>query len=222
VRAAVVVFPGTNCDRETFEALKASGLETDYLWHNWTSIDVYDLVVLPGGFSYGDYLRPGAIARFSPVMNSVEKYVESGRGILLGICNGFQILTEAGLLPGAFLRNECGHFICKMVDLEVKAHEVFANVKRLKLYIAHSDGNYVVDEKTVELLEDEKRILFKYAENPNGSSHSIAGVANENFCVFGMMPHPERSTMPYHESNDGLKVFSAMRRWINAHTSRKA
>ncbi len=222
MRAAVVVFPGTNCDRETFEALKASGLETDYLWHNWTSIDVYDLVVLPGGFSYGDYLRPGAIARFSPVMNSVEKYVESGRGILLGICNGFQILTEAGLLPGAFLRNECGHFICKMVDLEVKAHEVFANVKRLKLYIAHSDGNYVVDEKTVELLEDEKRILFKYAENPNGSSHSIAGVANENFCVFGMMPHPERSTMPYHESNDGLKVFSAMRRWINAHTSRKA
>lgn len=221
MKAAVIVFPGTNCDRETFEALKTSGFETNYLWHNWASIDIYDLVVLPGGFSYGDYLRPGAIARFSPVMSSIEKYVESDRGIVLGICNGFQILTEAGLLPGAFLKNKSGHFICKMVGLEVKNHVVFDNAKKLKLYIAHEDGNYVADEKTIDILEREKRVLFKYVKNPNGSIHSIAGIANAKFNVLGMMPHPERSVMPYHENLDGRKIFQALKRWKNERDSRK-
>ncbi len=222
MKAGVIVFEGTNCDRETFQALRASGFDVDYVWHDWTSLEGYDMVVLPGGFSYGDYLRPGAIARFSPVMKSIERFVEENCGIVVGICNGFQILTESGLLPGAFLKNISGNFICKMVDLEVKDHKVLADVEKLRLYIAHSDGNYVVDERTAELLENEKRILFKYVDNPNGSAHSIAGVVNEKFNVFGMMPHPERSAMPYHENNDGLKVFKAMRRWLNERISRKA
>ncbi len=222
MKAGVIVFEGTNCDRETFRALKASDFDVDYVWHDWTSLEDYDMVVLPGGFSYGDYLRPGAIARFSPVMKSVERFVEENCGIVVGICNGFQILTESGLLPGAFLKNISGNFICKMVNLEVEAHKVLADVEKLRLYIAHSDGNYVVDERTAELLENEKRILFKYVDNPNGSVHSIAGVVNEKFNVFGMMPHPERSAMPYHENNDGLKVFKAMRRWLNERISRKA
>ncbi len=222
MKAGVVVFEGTNCDRETFNALKVSGFEVDYVWHNWTSIDEYDLVILPGGFSYGDYLRPGAIARFSPVMKAVERYVEKERGIVVGICNGFQILTESGLLPGAFLKNRTGNFICKMVDLEVKNHDVLDNVEKLRLYIAHSDGNYTADEKTIDTLEREKRILFKYTENPNGSVHSIAGIANKSFNVFGMMPHPERSTMPYHENNDGLKVFEALRRWEDERISKRS
>ena len=222
MKAGVIVFEGTNCDRETFRALKASDFDVDYVWHDWTSLEDYDMVVLPGGFSYGDYLRPGAIARFSPVMKSIERFVEENCGIVVGICNGFQILTESGLLPGAFLKNISGNFICKMVNLEVEAHKVLADVEKLRLYIAHSDGNYVVDERTAELLENEKRILFKYVDNPNGSVHSIAGVVNEKFNVFGMMPHPERSAMPYHENNDGLKVFKAMRRWLNERISRKA
>ena len=222
MKAGVVVFEGTNCDRETFNASKVSGFEVDYVWHNWTSIDEYDLVILPGGFSYGDYLRPGAIARFSPVMKAVERYVEKERGIVVGICNGFQILTESGLLPGAFLKNRTGNFICKMVDLEVKNHDVLDNVEKLRLYIAHSDGNYTADEKTIDTLEREKRILFKYTENPNGSVHSIAGIANKSFNVFGMMPHPERSTMPYHENNDGLKVFEALRRWEDERISKRS
>ncbi len=221
MKAGIIVFEGTNCERETLKALKASGFDADYIWHNRTSIDGYDLIVLPGGFSYGDYLRSGAIARFSPVMKAVEKYVQEKRGIVLGICNGFQILTESGLLPGAFLRNKTGKFICKMVDLEVENHSIFGNIEKLHLYIAHSDGNYTADERTVSLLERENRILFKYVENPNGSVHSIAGIANKDFNVFGMMPHPERSAMPYHENLDGLKIFDAIRRWKDKYVSKK-
>lgn len=214
MKAAVVVFEGTNCDRETFQALKVSGFDVDYLWHNWTSLESYDMIVLPGGFSYGDYLRPGAIARFSPVMKSVESYTMKDRGIVVGICNGFQILTESGLLPGAFLKNKYGNFICKMVDLEVENHDIFTDVEKVSLYIAHSDGNYTIDEKTLDLLEREGRVLFKYTQNPNGSIHSIAGISNEKFNVFGMMPHPERSSLPYHENMDGLKVFEALKRCV--------
>ncbi len=219
MKAAVIVFPGTNCDRETFEALKASGFTVDYVWHNWSSLDGYDFLVLPGGFSYGDYLRAGAIARFSPVMNAVERYVEKNMGIVVGICNGFQILTEAGMLPGAFLKNESGRFVCKMTDLKVENHEIFGDRDHLKLYIAHEEGNYFVDEKTVETLEEKKQVILKYTKNPNGSINSIAGVANEKFTVFGMMPHPERSAMPYHENLDGLKVFQALKRWENGFNS---
>lgn len=214
MKAAVVVFEGTNCDRETFQALKAINFDVDYIWHNWTSLENYDMIVLPGGFSYGDYLRPGAIARFSPVMKSVESYTMKDRGIVVGICNGFQILTESGLLPGAFLKNKYGNFICKMVDLEVENRDIFTDVGKLRLYIAHSDGNYTTDEKTLDLLEREGRVLFKYTQNPNGSIHSIAGISNEKFNVFGMMPHPERSSLPYHENMDGLKVFEALKRCV--------
>ncbi len=211
MKAAVVVFKGTNCDRETFEALKKLGWDTEFVFED-EKIKGYDIVVLPGGFSYGDYLRPGAIARFSPVMHSVERYVERREGVVMGICNGFQILTEAGLLPGAFMKNKNGRFVCKSVSLE--ACEIFPR-HRYSLYVAHSDGNYVVDEKTLKELEDENRILFRYKENPNGSVGSVAGIVSEDFRVFGMMPHPERSTMPYHESCEGLEIFETIGRFCS-------
>jgi len=217
MRAAVIVFPGTNCDSETYEALQRSGFQATYVWHDWASLEDYDLVVFPGGFSYGDYLRPGAIARFSPVMKAVEKYVSEERGIVLGICNGFQILLEVGLLPGAMMRNECGHFICKPVALKVENTQIFAHIKRrLILYIAHSDGRYIADRKTIKKLEEHRCLLLRYEENPNGATDDIAALANENFTVIGMMPHPERSTASYHLNLDGLEIFQAIRRWIHA------
>ncbi len=220
MKAAVVVFPGTNCDRETFTALVASGFETEYVWHDRKSVDEYDLVVLPGGFSYGDYLRPGAISRFSPVMKAVERYADSERGIVLGICNGFQILLESGLLPGAMTRNESGRFICKPTTLEINDTGVFAGVgKKLSLYIAHSDGRYTADEDTIAELEKNNRILMRYEENPNGSARSVAAVANASFSVIGMMPHPERSSMKHHGSLDGLEIFGALGRWHDARNS---
>ena len=217
MKAAVVVFPGTNCDSETFEALERSGFQAAYVWHDWASLEEFDLVVLPGGFSYGDYLRPGAIARFSPVMNSVEKYLSQKRGMVLGICNGFQVLLEDGLLPGAMMRNECGHFICRPVALKVENSPVFAQIKkRLILYIAHSDGRYIAPPEAIKRMEEENRILLRYEENPNGATDSIAAIANENFSVIGMMPHPERSTASYHSNLDGLEIFQAIRRWLYA------
>jgi phosphoribosylformylglycinamidine synthase I len=217
MKAAVIIFPGTNCDRETRKALELSGFQVDYVWHEWDSINKYNLVVLPGGFSYGDYLRPGAIARFSPVMKSVEKYTIEKQGIILGICNGFQILLEAGLLPGAMMKNDVGHFICKTVKLNVEPTKVFYKTKReVELYIAHSDGKYVADPKTVEELEKNGQILMKYVDNPNGSVHSIASIANVTFNVIGMMPHPERSSMKYHKNLDGLEIFNALKEYIHA------
>lgn len=217
MKAAVIVFPGTNCDSETLEALKWSGFQAEYVWHDWTSLEGFNLVVLPGGFSYGDYLRPGAIARFSPVMKAVENYVAEKRGMVLGICNGFQILLEDGLLPGAMMRNACGHFICRSVALRVENTPLFAQIKkRLILYIAHSDGRYIADRETVTRLERGNRILMRYEENPNGAMEDIAAIANEDFSVIGMMPHPERSVLSYHHNLDGLEVFQAMRRWLNA------
>ena len=208
-KVAVVVFEGTNCENETFEALKTCGYDTDYVWFDSrVSLMKYDAVILPGGFSYGDYLRPGALARFTNIMKSVEKYVESSRGVVMGICNGFQILTEAGLLPGAFMRNSSGKFVCKMVDLKVE-NKIFP-FESLRLYVAHGDGNFVIDESDFEKLRRKKRILFTYKDNPNGSFENIAGVANEKFNVFGMMPHPERSAFPFHENMDGLKVFKSL------------
>lgn len=220
MKAAIIVFPGTNCDRETYIALGASGFETDYIWHNWEFVDGYDLVVLPGGFSYGDYLRSGAIARFSPVMRSVEKYVNEDKGIVFGICNGFQILLEAGLLPGAMTKNETGNFICKSVTLEVERSSVFSGMKKsVDLYIAHSDGRYMANEETMDTLEKNGQILLRYKENPNGSARSIASIANSSFNVIGMMPHPERASMEYHGNLDGLEILKAIGRWHHAHNS---
>ncbi len=212
IKVAVVVFEGTNCEVETLRALKECGYESEYVWSDLSSsLSKYDAVVLPGGFSYGDYLRSGVLARFTPIMKSVERYVEEERGVVLGICNGFQILTEDGLLPGAFMKNSNGKFVCKMVDLEVKSEVLpFDSVS---LYVAHGEGNYVIEEKEFESLKREKRILFTYKKNPNGSFKDIAGVINEKFNVFGMMPHPERSALPFHENRDGLKVFKAIVEW---------
>ncbi len=208
-KIAVVVFEGTNCENETFHALEACGYEANYVWFDSSSsLMEYDAVVLPGGFSYGDYLRPGALARFTPAMKSVEKYVERNRGTVIGICNGFQILTEAGLLPGAFMKNSSGKFVCKMVNLKVESDVL--PFESVNLYVAHGDGNYVIGEDEFEELKKENRILFTYKDNPNGSFKDIAGVINKNFNIFGMMPHPERSAFSFHKNRDGLKVFKAL------------
>jgi phosphoribosylformylglycinamidine synthase I len=209
IKVAVVVFEGTNCEEETLRALRECGYESEYVWSNLSiSLSKYDAIVLPGGFSYGDYLRSGALARFTPIMKSVEKYIAEERGVVLGICNGFQILTEAGLLPGAFIKNSNGKFVCKMVDLKTES-DIFP-FNSVTLYVAHGDGNYVVNEDDFKTLKRGKRILFTYKENPNGSFKNIAGVANEKFNVFGMMPHPERSVFEFHENQDGLKIFKAV------------
>ncbi len=208
-KVAVVVFKGTNCENETFHALEACGYESEYVWSDKSiSLMKYNAVVLPGGFSYGDYLRSGALARFTPIMKSVEKYVEGNHGTVIGICNGFQILTEAGLLPGAFMKNSSGKFVCKMVNLKVESD--ILPFEYVNLYVAHGDGNYVIGEDEFKKLKKENRILFTYKDNPNGSFKDIAGVINKNFNVFGMMPHPERSAFPFHKNRDGLKVLKAI------------
>ncbi len=208
-KVAVVVFEGTNCEVETLRALRACGYESEYVWSDQSiSLMKYDAVVLPGGFSYGDYLRSGVLARFTPIMKSVEKYVESDHGTVIGICNGFQILTEAGLLPGAFMKNSSGKFVCKMVNLKVESDVL--PFESVNLYVAHGEGNYIIGEDEFKKLKKEKRILFTYKDNPNGSFKDIAGVINEKFKIFGMMPHPERSSLPFHKSRDGLKVLKAI------------
>ncbi|MFN3689838.1 MAG: phosphoribosylformylglycinamidine synthase subunit PurQ, partial [Fimbriimonadales bacterium] len=208
MKAGVVVFPGSNCDRDAYYALKeVLGYEVEYLWHaDARDLSDYGLVVLPGGFSYGDYLRPGAIARFARIMDCVRAYAERG-GLVLGICNGFQILCEAGLLPGALMRNLSLKFRCKPVHIRVENAETpftcryrFGEV--LQLPIAHGDGRYVCDEATLQQLRARGQIIFRYCSptgalgdewNPNGSVDHIAGVANAQFNVLGMMPHPERA-----------------------------
>lgn len=212
MKFGVVVFPGSNCDRDV--AMVTEGVlnqPTRFVWHQDTDIDDLDIIVVPGGFSYGDYLRCGAIARFSPIMNSIIKHAEAGK-LVLGICNGFQVLTEAGLLPGALIRNRDLHFICDQVLIKVE-HDNSVWTKNYQseevicLPIAHGEGNYYADEDTLKELEDNHQILFRYSDtqgkideksNPNGSCHNIAGITNKQGNVLGMMPHPERA------SDDGL------------------
>jgi phosphoribosylformylglycinamidine synthase I len=217
VRAAVVVFPGSNCDHDTYYVLKELvGVETDLLWYRQTQLDRYDLIVLPGGFSYGDYLRAGAIARFAPVVQALPEYIEKQRGIVLGICNGFQILTEAGLLPGALARNISQKFICKTVKLRVENNatpltQLFRYGQIIELPIAHGEGRYVASKDILERLKRNRQILLTYyGENPNGSMESIAAIMNETGTVFGMMPHPERNSERLFGSGDGLKIFQAL------------
>lgn len=216
MKIAVIQFPGSNCDLDACYAF-SDGLDTPAgrLWHKDASIGDADAVVLPGGFSYGDYLRCGAIARFSPVMRAVVEFAAKG-GLVLGICNGFQILCEAGLLPGALVRNAAMEFVCETPELEVLDSTGRFNPQRLgatlRLPIAHGEGNYRIDPDGLEQLQRNRQILFRYRNNPNGSVADIAGIRNETGNVFGMMPHPERAVDPLHPSTDGLSVLQAFLR----------
>ena len=223
MKAAVIRFPGSNCDQDCVLALSELGVPTDYVWHKDTSLAGYDLVVLPGGFSYGDYLRCGAIARFSPIMKAVKEYAASGK-LLMGICNGFQILCEAGLLPGALIRNRSLHFVCQHQDVRVEdIANPFLQLCRtgatMRIPIAHGEGSYTADPATIRELEREGRVLLRYVDgggasidsaNPNGSIDNIAGIINEGRNVFGLMPHPERACDPRLGSSDGRIIFESV------------
>lgn len=216
MKIAVIVFPGSNCDIDLYEALKTvCGADVDYVDHQQTSLAGYDAVMLPGGFSYGDYLRAGAIARFAKIMPAVKQMADSGKPVF-GTCNGFQILTEAGLLPGALKKNDSQSFVCKMVPLEVVNNRTiftsqYQEHERISLPIAHADGSYFADQATLDELEKNHQVVFRYAkENPNGSLNNIAGVCNRAGNVLGMMPHPERAVEAILGSTDGLRVFKSL------------
>lgn len=215
MKFGVVVFPGSNCDHDAWYAASHNlGHQAEYLWHSDTDLKSSDCVILPGGFSYGDYLRCGAISKFSPIMAAVKQFAAQG-GLVLGICNGFQILTECGLLPGALVRNRGLKFICKPVQLVVgTSNSPFTSAlergSTLTVPIAHGEGCYTADERTLDELEAEDRIAFRYADNPNGSLRDIAGVLSAGRNVMGMMPHPERATEPLMGSTDGLGVFNSL------------
>ena len=223
IKFGVVVFPGSNCDHDAYYATKKIlEFDSEFLWHKDTDLKNCDVIILPGGFSYGDYLRTGAIARFSPIMNSVINFANNG-GIVIGICNGFQILLEAGLLPGVLLKNNSTKFICKDVHVKFESkNTIFTNSiskNILKIPIAHGDGNYFANEDTLKELEDNGQIVFKYSSpegnivdefNPNGSQLNIAGIINKNRNVLGMMPHPERATDSVLNKSDGGSIFRSI------------
>jgi phosphoribosylformylglycinamidine synthase len=224
LKFGVIVFPGSNCDHDAYHVIsKHVGQPVDFIWHRETDLRSYDAVIIPGGFSYGDYLRAGALARFSPVMNSVREFAAQGN-LVLGICNGFQILCEAGLLPGALIRNQGLHFICEHVNVRVESantpftHELKTG-EILRMPIAHADGNFVCDDETFAELSADDRIIFRYcdrhgeltaAANPNGSREHIAGICNRERNVLGLMPHPERACEDLLGSSDGREVFRSL------------
>ena len=227
MKFAVVVFPGSNCDDDAFQVVqKQLRMPVSFVWHRSEDLENADAVILPGGFAYGDYLRTGAIARFSPVMKAVTRFAAGG-GLVLGICNGFQILLEAGLLPGAMLRNQNLKFICRPVHLRAENTSLpFTNALQpgqvLTVPVAHAEGNYFADERTLDDLEKSGRVVFRYcapdgtvtaAANPNGSVRNIAGIVNEGGNVLGMMPHPERAADARLGSTDGLHLFRSMVEW---------
>ena len=224
MKFGVVVFPGSNCDHDAYHVLsKHVGQPVDFVWHQQTDLSGFDALILPGGFSYGDYLRAGALAQFSPVMRSIKEFAASGRYVF-GICNGFQILCESGLLPGALIRNRSLHFVCKHVNLrlenpntpftsEIDPHKV------LSMPIAHAEGNYTCDDKTFHQLEENGQLVFRYCDekgeitdeaNPNGARSNIAGICNLDRNVLGMMPHPERACEELLGSNDGRDIFRSL------------
>ncbi|MCG3175340.1 MAG: Phosphoribosylformylglycinamidine synthase subunit PurQ [Candidatus Omnitrophica bacterium] len=224
MKFGVVVFPGSNCDHDCWYALSgALGRPAEFIWHKDGDVSGYDCLVVPGGFSYGDYLRTGAIARFSPVMEGVRRHAEQGK-LVIGICNGFQILLESGLLPGAMLRNDSLKFVCSYVTLrtETSATPFTRGIKKgelLRIPIAHGEGNYYADEATLAELEKNDQIVFRYADaagrttaeaNPNGSLSNIAGICNKSRNVFGLMPHPERAIEASLGSADGRRVFESI------------
>ena len=215
MKFGVIVFPGSNCDHDAFYAASHNlGQQAEYIWHDSATLGGVDAVILPGGFSYGDYLRCGAIAKFSPVMHAVRRFAQDG-GLVLGVCNGFQILVEAGLLPGALIRNRGLKFICRELRLRVGTqHSPFTSAAQkgdvLRMPIAHGEGCYFADERTLDELQAEDRVAFRYVDNANGSLRDIAGILNRERNVMGMMPHPERATEPLMGSSDGLVVFRSM------------
>jgi phosphoribosylformylglycinamidine synthase I len=224
MKFGVVVFPGSNCDHDAFHAIgHVLQKPVEFIWHQSEDLHQCDAIILPGGFSYGDYLRTGAIARFSPVMKAVEKFANGDR-LVLGICNGFQILLEAGMLPGAMMRNAGLRFVCKHVHIRVEeTHSPFTCAAKqgqiLTIPIAHGDGNYTCDEKTLTEVEKNKQVLFRYTTsdgkddaqgNPNGSTGNIAGICSRARNVAGLMPHPERAVEEMLDSDDGLVIFRSM------------
>ncbi len=214
MRIGVTVFPGSNCDRDALHAIELMGAEPVELWHAEAELKDVDAVIVPGGFSYGDYLRPGAIARFAAVMNPLEDFAKSG-GPVIGICNGFQVLTEAHLLPGALLRNINTRFICDRVRVRVESVGTPWTAgcevgEELTLPVAHNEGNYFADAETLGRLEDEDRVVLRYLENPNGSANDIAGVCNEGRNVVGIMPHPERVSDAALGSDEGLRILRSV------------
>ena len=224
MKFACIVFPGSNCDVDMYHAIKDElGEEVEYVWHDATDLSKFDGILLPGGFSYGDYLRSGAIARFSNVMAEVVKAAEAGKPIL-GVCNGFQILLESGLLPGAMRRNKNLKFMCRTVTLRVENNETmftsaYKKGEEIQIPIAHGEGNYYCDETTLKQLQENNQIVFRYeGDNPNGSLEAIAGITNAKGNVLGMMPHPERAVSELLGSADGLKLFqSIVRNWRESH-----
>lgn len=215
MRAAVIVFPGSNCDRDLAVAFEAAGADVQMVWHKDSELPQgIDMVGIPGGFSYGDYLRCGAIAAQSPICKSVISHAERG-GYVMGVCNGFQVLTETGLLPGALLRNAGLKYICKTVGLKIETSnsDYTAGYNAgdvIDIPIAHHDGNYFADADTIARLQDEDRIAFTYTDNPNGAQADIAGILSDNRRVLGMMPHPERAADSGHGGTDGVALFRAL------------
>ena len=213
-RVGVVVFPGTNCEHDVVQAVEAAGGEGVLLWHGYDHVGAVDAIVLPGGFAHGDYLRPGALARFSPVMDAVGTFARAG-GPVIGICNGFQVLTEAGLLPGALQKNGRLRFLCEPARLVVASTSSVLTAgarvgDELVIPINHFSGNYTCDGETLRRLNDEGRVVLRYADNPNGSVDAIAGVANEAGNVVGLMPHPERASSALLGSEDGLVLLRSL------------
>lgn len=228
MKFAVIRFPGSNCDQDCFQALSESmNADVEYVWHKEHSVDGFDAIVLPGGFSYGDYLRCGAIARFSPVMSAVKEAASAGK-LVIGICNGFQILCESGLLPGALVRNQGLHFVCADTTIRVEtAHSPFTNALTagavLKIPVAHGEGCYTADAETLESLNKNDQVLVRYSDpnglttpeaNPNGSLENIAGIVNRERNVFGLMPHPDRAADKRTGGEDGKLIFESMLNWL--------
>lgn len=224
MKFGVVVFPGSNCDHDAYHVVsKHVGQPVDFIWHKQTDLSGYDALIVPGGFSYGDYLRAGALARFSPVMGAIKNFAADGK-FVFGVCNGFQILCESGLLPGALMRNRNLHFVCKHVNIRVENEKTpftseLETGEILSIPIAHAEGNYVCDDETLAQLEANKQIIFRYCDergeitdesNPNGALSNIAGICNKEGNVLGMMPHPERACEELLGSNDGRDIFRSL------------
>ena len=235
MKFGVIVFPGSNCDHDAYHVVsKHIGQPVDFVWHKETDLSGYDAILIPGGFSYGDYLRAGALASFSPVMNAVKDFAAKG-GYVFGICNGFQILCETGLLPGALMRNENLHFVCKHVKIRTEnTNTPYTSELEpgsvLSVPIAHAEGNYVCDEQTMNELEENGQIVFRYCDeagqlstdaNPNGALSNIAGICNLDRNVLGMMPHPERACEELLGSNDGRDIFRSLTKAVEANGIRK-
>jgi phosphoribosylformylglycinamidine synthase len=213
-RIGVVLFPGTNCEHDAVQAVERMGGVAELVWHGATTVAGYDALILPGGFAHGDYLRPGAIARFSPIMDTVAAYAAAG-GPVIGICNGFQVLTEAGLLPGALQKNRGLRFLCTTTTVRVERDDTALTAgvpvgTELAIPINHFEGNYTCDAATLDQLRDEGRIVLRYVDNPNGSIDDIAGVCNAGRNVVGLMPHPERASDPLLGSEDGAVLLRAL------------